>query len=236
MQTDILGIAYYGDTLTTPNTTAFGYNDSCSDMTAEQLVPYVSKTVGSAAVNELETLTLAASDNLFYWYLNDSTFDSSWDNPTLLQVWDNATAFNATQNVLQLPGADEWVYLVINNGGGVAHPIHLHGMDFYVLSQGAGAYSSDTVTLSLGNPPRRDVAMLAGGGYLVLGFITDNPGAWLMHCHIGWHTLEGLALQFLVRQDELVDLIDYDALNATCAAWDAWQVADDVAQAEDDGI
>jgi hypothetical protein len=26
--------------------------------------------------------------------------------------------------------------------------------------------------------------MLPGGGWLVIGFITDNPGAWLMHCHI----------------------------------------------------
>jgi drug/metabolite transporter superfamily protein YnfA len=26
--------------------------------------------------------------------------------------------------------------------------------------------------------------MLPGGGYLVLAFVTDNPGAWLMHCHI----------------------------------------------------
>lgn len=26
--------------------------------------------------------------------------------------------------------------------------------------------------------------MLPAGGYLVMAFITDNPGAWLMHCHI----------------------------------------------------
>lgn len=31
---------------------------------------------------------------------------------------------------------------------------------------------------------RRDVASLPGGGYLVLAFKTDNPGSWLMHCHI----------------------------------------------------
>ena len=51
-------------------------------------------------------------------------------------------------------------------------------------------------TLQYTNPPRRDVAMLpapAGppgggpppsGGWLVIAFLTDNPGAWLMHCHI----------------------------------------------------
>jgi FtsP/CotA-like multicopper oxidase with cupredoxin domain len=33
----------------------------------------------------------------------------------------------------------------------------------------------------------RDVATLLVSGYLVIVFLTDNSGAWLMHCHIGWH-------------------------------------------------
>lgn len=41
--------------------------------------------------------------------------------------------------------------------------------------------------------------MLPAGGWLVLAFETDNPGAWLMHCHIAWHVSEGLAVQFLER-------------------------------------
>jgi FtsP/CotA-like multicopper oxidase with cupredoxin domain len=68
-------------------------------------------------------------------------------------------------------------------GGGIPHPIHLHGHDFYVLGAGSGNFSNVT-ELQFTNPPRRDVAMLPGGGWLVIGFITDNPGAWLMHCHI----------------------------------------------------
>lgn len=53
---------------------------------------------------------------------------------------------------------------------------------------GSGTYSGSSDITSLINPPRRDVAMLPGSGYLVVAFRTDNPGAWLMHCHIGWHT------------------------------------------------
>ncbi len=26
--------------------------------------------------------------------------------------------------------------------------------------------------------------MLPAGGWLVIAFPTDNPGAWLLHCHI----------------------------------------------------
>lgn len=63
------------------------------------------------------------------------------------------------------------------------HPIHLHGHDFYLLGTGSGVFS-DPAVLKYSNPMRRDVAMLPANGWLVIGFVTDNPGAWLMHCHI----------------------------------------------------
>lgn len=77
--------------------------------------------------------------------------------------------------------------------------------------------------------------MLPGGGYLVLAFETDNPGAWLMHCHIGWHTSEGFALQFVERYSEITALIDYDSLNNTCTTWEAYQTAANLEE-DDSGI
>ncbi|KAF7923683.1 uncharacterized protein EAE98_007501 [Botrytis deweyae] len=56
------------------------------------------------------------------------------------------------------------------------------------------------------------------------------PEAWIMHCHIAWHTSEGLAVQILERESELVDLLDGDLLNAKCAAWDSYALADNVIQ------
>jgi hypothetical protein len=55
--------------------------------------------------------------------------------------------------------------------------------------------------------------MLPENGYLVIAFKTDNPGAWLMHCHIGWHTV---AIQFVEQYSEINSLIDYDNLHASC--------------------
>jgi FtsP/CotA-like multicopper oxidase with cupredoxin domain len=102
----------------------------------------------------------------------------------LMQVMQNETTFEASNAVFSLPNKNEFVYVVISTVIGVPHPIHLHGHDFYVIAQGTGEYTDD-VTLKLDNPPRRDTAMLPASGYLVLAFETDNPGAWLMHCHIG---------------------------------------------------
>ena len=56
--------------------------------------------------------------------------------------------------------------------------IHLHGHDFYILGSGDGQF--DTVngpaTLQYDNPTRRDVVTLPGGGWVVVAFMTDNPG------------------------------------------------------------
>ncbi|KAG3172634.1 hypothetical protein C6341_g10183, partial [Phytophthora cactorum] len=33
----------------------------------------------------------------------------------------------------------------------------------------------------------------------------DNPGVWLMHCHIDWHFVLGLAMLFVEAEDVLRD-------------------------------
>ena len=234
--TDIKGVVYYDTTPGTPTTTGYEYTDSCEDEDASNLVPYVSRTVSANTFDEPEDVTVGKNtDNLFRWYLNSTTMVVDWENPTLLQVYESTTSFDTSNAVIEIADADVWVYVVIATTFAVPHPIHLHGFDFYVLAQGTGTYSSDSVTLNLDNPPRRDVAMLPASGYLVLAFQTDNPGAWLMHCHIGWHTSEGFALQFLVRQDEILDLIDYDTLSDTCSAWTTYTSSASVEQ-DDSGV
>lgn len=63
--------------------------------------------------------------------------------------------------------------------------IHLHGHDFVILQQSTQKYSPDSLNLTLSNPPRRDVVLLPVNGFVVIAFKSDNPGTWLMHCHIG---------------------------------------------------
>ena len=41
---------------------------------------------------------------------------------------------------------------------------------------------------------RKDTVMVPAGGYVVINFISDNPGWWFLHCHIEIHQLEGMAL------------------------------------------
>ena len=41
---------------------------------------------------------------------------------------------------------------------------------------------------------RKDTVIVPAGGYVVINFLSDNPGYWFLHCHIEVHQLEGMAL------------------------------------------
>ena len=41
---------------------------------------------------------------------------------------------------------------------------------------------------------RKDTVMIPAGGYVVVNFLSDNPGYWFLHCHIEYHQLEGMAI------------------------------------------
>ena len=134
----------------------------------------------------------------------------------------NGKSFPATESLTAEIG--DRVRIRIGNLGPMDHhPIHLHGHDFWILGQATGIFDLSTSTLNLINPPRRDVASLPANGYLAIAFKKDNPGSWLLHCHIAWHASQGLAMQFVESEDDIaISLTDTDIFEDTCAAWNAY--------------
>jgi hypothetical protein len=79
---NIKGIVHYDSSTGTPNTTGYTYTDGCVDEALTNLVPYLSKTVASESQDEIETVTVAKnSDNLFRWYLNETSLLVEWSDP-----------------------------------------------------------------------------------------------------------------------------------------------------------
>ncbi|KAJ4152357.1 hypothetical protein NW754_004150 [Fusarium falciforme] len=230
---NVRGIVYYGESPSTPDTSAYEFVDGCEDETPN-LVPAVPKTVQGAEWSDFEDATVGRNDaGLFRWYLNSTTFLVDWSAPTLQSLLSGSTNWETQNAVIEFPEY-QWIYFVIQTTLPVPHPIHLHGHDFFILAQGTGTYDS-SVVLNTNNPPRRDTAMLPASGYMVMAWETDNPGAWLMHCHIGWHVSEGFALQFIERASEIPAIVDSSLLSDVCTEWNAHKDEYEIVQ-HDSGV
>jgi FtsP/CotA-like multicopper oxidase with cupredoxin domain len=109
------------------------------------------------------------------------------------------------------PGSPAWVDLVINNLDHGSHPFHLHGNSFYVLSTyrsegrtGWGSYNpfinngeaEPPSGVNLVSPLRKDTVSVPRRGHVILRFPADNPGIWMLHCHMMVHLGSGMAMGF----------------------------------------
>lgn len=119
--------------------------------------------------------------------------------------------------------------------------MHIHGHDFRLLGSGSGTFSAGSMIsqLNFANPPRRDTVQVTAQGWVVVAFKTDNPGAWLMHCHMAWHASGGLSMQYLERPNEIPNLYASDVATAqyqnTCNDWKAYYPGS-VWKQEDSGL
>ncbi|RPB20392.1 hypothetical protein L211DRAFT_745684, partial [Terfezia boudieri ATCC MYA-4762] len=126
--------------------------------------------------------------------------------PTVLDTVDKWTVFAIAVNWTAEPNNRVTLGLPVATR---AHPIHLHGHDFVILAQSSDPFIyGHSYELDLVNPTRRDVVIVPANGFVIIAFKTDNPGTWLMHCHIAWHSSAGLVLQWVERPSEIPGLMD----------------------------
>ncbi|XP_064970920.1 laccase-24-like isoform X2 [Musa acuminata AAA Group] len=80
------------------------------------------------------------------------------------------------------------------------HPLHLHGFNFFVLAQGFGNFNATAAASSynLVDPQVRNTVAVPVGGWAVIRFVANNPGVWILHCHLDAHLPFGLATAFEV--------------------------------------
>ncbi len=81
------------------------------------------------------------------------------------------------------------VRMTIVNDTRWPHAMHLHGHHFRVLSRD-GRPEPDT--------PWRDTVTTGALQNVEIAFVADNPGKWLLHCHMPEHMAAGMVTWFEV--------------------------------------
>ncbi|ESZ98439.1 hypothetical protein SBOR_1101 [Sclerotinia borealis F-4128] len=249
-QISTLGIIRYDSTSTElpPDYQDYRLNFGCLEPPAKDLVPVVSKQVGKSinglTPNQYLNASLQlypridANTHLVKWSLKDYPMYLNWSVPSLKLIQDNSDTTGAAfpqdyvSIFLDYPNNNS-LYLLVEGmfnttdpsieAVNTSHSIHLHGHDFSILAQSNTPFDITTFSPNLDNPPRRDTAMLPKNGYLVIGFERDNPGVWLLHCHIVWYVFSGITVQFVKNSGQLKSLVSkagvMPGLDNQCDAW-----------------
>ena len=104
----------------------------------------------------------------------------------LAQSYQKVWAFNGVVGNMANRLADltlgETVVIEVWNDTRWPHAMHLHGHHFWVRDPDSGAISAS----------RRDTHLMHGGERADLIFTADNPGLWLLHCHMLEHHAAGM--------------------------------------------
>ena len=91
------------------------------------------------------------------------------------------------------------VDIFINNTDIAQHPVHLHGHTFWIIR--TSSYDS-------GRPILRDIVSIPSNGWAIIRMVANNPGVWLLHCHIDWHFMAGFAATIIEAPSKLKGTIN----------------------------
>lgn len=124
----------------------------------------------------------------------------------------NASIYGTNTNSMVVEYG-QLVELVINNYDTGAHIIHIHGHAPQLVARVSGVVENGSITTQAvydgdsssfpSIPMRRDSWVLAAAGYTVIRFIANNPGVWIIHCHMEWHIDAGLTATIIEAPTQL---------------------------------
>jgi FtsP/CotA-like multicopper oxidase with cupredoxin domain len=80
-------------------------------------------------------------------------------------------------------------YLTLRNQTAWWHPMHIHGFSMKVLTRNG---------VPVPHAQWQDTVLLAPADILECVFVADNPGHWMLHCHVIDHSMAGLMTVFRV--------------------------------------
>lgn len=106
------------------------------------------------------------------------------------QMW----AFNGVANLADKPffsaRKGETIVVETKNNTAFMHAMHVHGHHFRVIERGGSTIDD--------GKPWRDTFLVGPDQTTRIAFVADNPGKWLLHCHMLEHAAAGMNTWFEV--------------------------------------
>lgn len=169
--------------------------------------------VPSMEADSMYKLRIERYNASYRWVLGENSYPQSLQTLTPPALFDRSSIPDnfsiSTQN-------GTWVDLVfIVTPLQPPHPIHKHSNKYFVIGQGEGSFNYSSVAEAVKEIPQNfnfDTPQIRDSfptppaatktSWLAIRYHVDNPGAFLLHCHIQVHLAGGMALALLDGVDE----------------------------------
>ncbi|KAJ9321769.1 hypothetical protein DTO027B5_8960 [Paecilomyces variotii] len=184
------------------------------------VTPYPAEIPAQTA-DETFILNVSRFNSSYLWTLGNTTFPLSLEEAAPLLFYPSPEVANSDLCIRTKNGS--WVDIIVNITSTVQpeHPIHKHSNKFFLIGYGQGSWNYSSVAdamnyipqkFNLKNPPLFDtiatVPAITEPSWIALRYHVNNPGAFLIHCHIQVHTNGGMALAMLDGVDAWPEIPD----------------------------
>ena len=117
------------------------------------------------------------------------------------QVWTmNGTAGTALEPLFTA-ARGETIIVRMKNNTRWPHGMHVHGHHFIETARKPKTSFDFSIGAAVESKaaPYRDTVLMDAGEEVDIAFVADNPGSWLLHCHMMEHMAGGMVTWFEVR-------------------------------------
>ena len=98
------------------------------------------------------------------------------------KIWSSLDEIARQDKLFNLDTGKSYVFR-LQNRTAFPHPIHMHGHTFQVIAVNGKKKST---------PEWRDTVLVFPDEQVDIAFVADNPGDWLIHCHVLGHVTAGM--------------------------------------------
>ncbi|KAI9439400.1 multicopper oxidase 2A [Lactarius psammicola] len=213
---DIRGVIRYGVFPSARHTASADPGPGASGLSDADGTTALTPLIASSAPNATRAVQMSFSfqktpDGRFLGFMNGTSWEPLSGTSTLLAVHQDPTGFvpsgvgiGTGDQLLVTEDSIQVLDVRVDNLDDGDHPFHLHGHRPWIMGIGAGRYNGQELNAT--SPLRRDTILIPAYNWVVLRFITDNPGLWAFHCHLAWHMAAGLLMQFNTLPSTLAKL------------------------------
>ncbi|CAG7947048.1 unnamed protein product [Penicillium nalgiovense] len=146
----------------------------------------------------------------YTWTLGNTSFPLALEEAAPLLFFPDSDVANSARTIQTKNGS--WVDLIFHVTSPIQpdHPIHKHSNKFFLIGYGEGLWNYSSVSeavryipqsFNFNTPPILDTVSTlpasTGPTWMAIRYQVNNPGAFLIHCHIQVHTSGGMALAIL---------------------------------------